>query len=303
LGRGKPARDFIAEAAVHEGHVDRLTTDQYEVLDMVERNPHIEIVGGAGSGKTWPTFHDDHQRVFGRRGRPAVDFTQVGLHENLRNTRQIATAFSELVTDQLTPRGGAGAPVRYIECAADAVLDAACDEAVNLLENGWEPLHVALLTTCHRHPVQVEQQRGGQDSYWSNFWTGHDMFYGTVMGFKGLERPAVVLAIDGFHDGIDPDEVLYCGMSRARDLLIVASPPVASPPPTGAHACGQPMTGTAPGRTSPRPTRVSQECQAECSPPSSTRPEARTPCQTHAAGQHRSLHSRKAVPRRAAGVV
>ncbi|MEI6621031.1 MAG: ATP-binding domain-containing protein [Actinomycetes bacterium] len=101
---------------------------------------------------------------------------------------------------------------------------------MNLLENGWEPLHVALLTTCHRHPVQVEQQRGGQDSYWSTFWTGHDMFYGTVMGFKGLERPAVVLAIDGFHDGIDPDEVLYCGMSRARDLLIVGGSRRPMPP-------------------------------------------------------------------------
>ncbi|MEI6621032.1 MAG: hypothetical protein WCP28_03925 [Actinomycetes bacterium] len=56
LGRGKPARDFVAEAAVHEGHVDRLTTDQYTVLDLVERNRHIEVVGGAGSGKTWLAF-------------------------------------------------------------------------------------------------------------------------------------------------------------------------------------------------------------------------------------------------------
>ena len=30
-----------------------------------------------------------------------------------------------------------------------------------------------------------------------------------------------VVAVSGFHDGIDPRSVLYAGMSRARDLLVV----------------------------------------------------------------------------------
>jgi hypothetical protein len=42
----------------------------------------------------------------------------------------------------------------------------------------------------------------------------------TVMGFKGLERPVVVLAVDGFHDGVARD-VLYTGLSRARNQLVV----------------------------------------------------------------------------------
>ena len=40
------------------------------------------------------------------------------------------------------------------------------------------------------------------------------------MGFKGLERPVIVLAVDGFHDGV-AREVMYTGLSRARDQLIV----------------------------------------------------------------------------------
>jgi ATP-dependent exoDNAse (exonuclease V) alpha subunit len=32
-----------------------------------------------------------------------------------------------------------------------------------------------------------------------------------------------VLAVDGFHDGVDPKDVLYVGMSRARDKLIVVA--------------------------------------------------------------------------------
>ena len=47
-----------------------------------------------------------------------------------------------------------------------------------------------------------------------------EVFYGTVMGFKGLERPVVVLAVDGFHDGVARD-VMYAGLSRARDRLVV----------------------------------------------------------------------------------
>ena len=38
------------------------------------------------------------------------------------------------------------------------------------------------------------------------------------------EVPALVLAVDGFHDDLDPRGVLYTGMSRARDLLIVVAP-------------------------------------------------------------------------------
>ena len=39
--------------------------------------------------------------------------------------------------------------------------------------------------------------------------------------FKGLERPVVVLAVNGFHDGVAPESLLYAGMGRATVLLIV----------------------------------------------------------------------------------
>jgi ATP-dependent exoDNAse (exonuclease V) alpha subunit len=46
-----------------------------------------------------------------------------------------------------------------------------------------------------------------------------------VGGFKGLERPVVVLAIDGFHKDTEKDDVLYVGISRARDKLVVVAIP------------------------------------------------------------------------------
>ncbi|MGI8626456.1 MAG: ATP-binding domain-containing protein [Geodermatophilaceae bacterium] len=57
--------------------------------------------------------------------------------------------------------------------------------------------------------------------YWRSFWEEEYPFYGHVLGFKGPERPAVVLAINGFRDEERAREMLYVGLSRARDLLVV----------------------------------------------------------------------------------
>jgi hypothetical protein len=35
----------------------------------------------------------------------------------------------------------------------------------------------------------------GVDAYWEDFFGGEDVFYGHVLGFKGLERPVIVLAV------------------------------------------------------------------------------------------------------------
>ena len=49
--------------------------------------------------------------------------------------------------------------------------------------------------------MQAEQvERLGTDGYWASFWDDEPAFYGTVLGFKGLERPVVALAVDGFRD-------------------------------------------------------------------------------------------------------
>ncbi len=42
-----------------------------------------------------------------------------------------------------------------------------------------------------------------------------------MLGFKGLERSVVVLAVNGFKDVERAKEMLYVGLSRARTLLLV----------------------------------------------------------------------------------
>ena len=51
------------------------------------------------------------------------------------------------------------------------------------------------------------------------------MFYGHVLGFKGLERRAVVLAVNESEAFERSRERLYVGLSRARDQLVVCGDP------------------------------------------------------------------------------
>jgi hypothetical protein len=120
-------------------------------------------------------------------------------------------------------RGRPGVPVRFVHCSSDDAIGAADDVADAVLEEGWPPAPevVALLTTHRRHPVQKERQEEGQDAYWETYWQDDDPFYGHVLGFKGLEQPAVVLAVNGFRDEARAREMLYVGLSRARDILVV----------------------------------------------------------------------------------
>jgi len=90
---------------------------------------------------------------------------------------------------------------------------------------GWRPEDVALLTTGSRHPEQVERQADGHEAYWDSFWDTGQVFYGHVLGFKGLERAAVVLALNSAVDAPRLRERVYVGLSRARDELVVCGDP------------------------------------------------------------------------------
>ncbi len=192
-------------------------------------------------------FRDDEQAVFnGRSGRPELALVPLVLDENLRNAHQVVETFAPLISAQIQTRAGDGYPVEYVDCSADQVIAQADDVVESLVQDrGWLPEHVALLTTAHRHPVHVE--RGTDKSlYWADLWSTDDVFYSTVSGFKGLERPVIVLAVDGFHDGVPPRGVMYAGMSRARELLIVVGPSGILKPAIGDRTMRRLHRGTIP---------------------------------------------------------
>lgn len=54
-----------------------------------------------------------------------------------------------------------------------------------LLDEGWRPEDVALLTIGSRHPEQ-ERQAAGNRVYWDSFWDAEQVFCGHVLGSSDL---------------------------------------------------------------------------------------------------------------------
>lgn len=168
-------------------------------------------------------FRDDAQALFANRlARPSVSMARIDLDANRRNGRQIVEAFAPLCDRRMEVLGGEGLPVRIVFAEADQIIGSADDAVMQLIEQeGWLPEHVALLTTKGRHPEHAERQDSDKERYWQSFLTDDSEFYGTVAGFKGLERPAIVIAINGFHDHAQKRDVMYTAMSRAIDLVVL----------------------------------------------------------------------------------
>ena len=170
-------------------------------------------------------FTDEGQRVFDRQGTPPVPMVPLILDQNIRNTRQIASAFQPLVDHPMRFLGGDGPEVRFVACTAAEALDVGDDQVEALLEEGWRYEDVALLTTGSRHPEQKNRQEAGNEDYWDSFWDNEQVFYGHVLGFKGLERRAIVLVVNDKYALDRAPERLYVGLSRARDQLVVCGDP------------------------------------------------------------------------------
>ncbi len=170
-------------------------------------------------------FSDEGQRVFNRHGSPPVPLVPLILDHNLRNTRQIANAFQPLVDHPMRFMGGEGPAVTFVACDRHEALNAGDDQIDLLLDEGWRPEDVALLTTGSRHPEQAERQKEGSKAYWDTFWDTDQVFYGHVLGFKGLERRCVVLVVNEQGKFERSRERLYVGLSGARDQLVVCGDP------------------------------------------------------------------------------
>ncbi len=171
-------------------------------------------------------YSDERQRVFARFGRPPIALVPLVLDHNLRNTVQIAESFVPLAPASMVLRGGEGPAVEFIAVPTRDALGVADDQVDRLLDEGWQPRDIALLTVGERHPVQAERQESlGFDAYWNDFWSNDDVFYSHVLGFKGMERRAVVLCLNEEGTRDRSRERLYVGLSRATDRLIVVGDP------------------------------------------------------------------------------
>lgn len=204
---------------------DALVVD--EAQDFADRwwTPMVRCLKDEEDGGLY-AYSDENQRVFARFGRPPFPLVPLVLDHNLRNTKQIAEVFTPLAPMRMYARGGDGPEVTVVPCPAEDALDVADDQIDPLIDEGWRPEDIMLLTTGTRHPEQVALQESvGQEGYWATFWDADLVFYGHVLGCKGLERRAVVLCVNESVVRERSRERLYVGLSRATDKLVVVGDP------------------------------------------------------------------------------
>lgn len=212
-------------AQLEPGHrYDSIVVDEAQDFADAWWDPLLAALKDEESGGLY-VFSDEGQRVFSRHGSPPVPLVPLILDHNVRNTKQIANAFQPLVDHPMRFLGGDGPAVKFVACSRDDAMDVGDDEVELLLEEGWRPEDVALLTTGSRHPEQKERQAAGNAAYWDSFWDAEQVFYGHVLGFKGLERRAIVLVVNEQSAFERSRERLYVGLSRARDQLVVCGDP------------------------------------------------------------------------------
>jgi hypothetical protein len=220
-----PARMLELAATLPDGRrFDSIVIDEAQDFADSWWDPILAALRDPDTGGIY-LYSDEGQRVFDRTGTPPVPLVPLILDHNIRNTRQIATAFGPLVDHPMRFLGGEGPEVRFVACERDQAHEVGDDQVDVLLDAGWRPEDVALLTTGSRHQGQKNRQAEGNAAYWDSFWDVDQVFYGHVLGFKGLERRAVVLVVDDEKVVERSSERLYVGLSRAREQLVVCGDP------------------------------------------------------------------------------
>lgn len=215
----------VASGLAHDQKFDAVIVDEAQDFADDWWTPLLRSLRDEETGGLY-AYSDERQRVFARFGRPPVQLIPLVLDHNLRNTRQIAQTFVPLAPTGMELRGGDGPLVTFVPASRDQALTVADEQVDVLFDEGWGAGDIALITLGQRHPVQAERQASlGQQCYWERFWDTDDIFYGHVLGFKGMERRAVVLCVNEHGSRDRASERLYVGLSRATDRLIVVGDP------------------------------------------------------------------------------
>jgi superfamily I DNA/RNA helicase len=172
-------------------------------------------------------FYDDNQRLYGGESTFPITDEPYHLSQNRRNTRNIHEAVmmfyqSSVVPECIGPEGrkphslqtGPGAnEKREVERFIDNLVN---DEKVN-------PGDIAVLT--RRARGRSEWGNPVRHPSWSTTWDlaecADKVLVSTIHGFKGLERPVVIVCELQGVDVVTDVELLYVAFSRAREYLVV----------------------------------------------------------------------------------
>jgi hypothetical protein len=167
-------------------------------------------------------FGDIRQGIFRQATDIPLQESKLHLDKNLRNSLPIAELAALCVEEPLQLSGLDGPPVTWVESTTLCAEDAANKEVLRLIQAGWNPADICVLTTGSRHETQRKEGDGALSRpYWKKYFEEEATYHCTTSGFKGLERRVVVLAMNGWKEEGRKKDILYTAVTRARDVLVI----------------------------------------------------------------------------------
>jgi superfamily I DNA/RNA helicase len=166
-------------------------------------------------------FRDDFQNLYdGSELASLLGVPPMPLCENIRNTKKIF-AVGNRFRDGPTQRclGPTGEEVRWVEASSDRLMRVVERELNRLVDTeGIRPEDIAVLTGCAVDASPFGAHEIGRHRCApADEPTASHITLDSVMRFKGLDRPVVVLC--GMANA--SDELAYVGLTRAKSLLVV----------------------------------------------------------------------------------
>lgn len=167
-------------------------------------------------------FRDDFQNIYGGAdASAAVDTTPLELSENVRNTQHIFAAGNRFrIGREQRCLGPKGVPVSWVPSTPDRTARAVEREVSRLLTaEGVAPCDIAVLCGCGADAsiLRAAPLLAGRPWAPADEPADDRIILDSIMRFKGLDRPVVVLCeIDAANA-----EIAYVGLTRAKSHLVV----------------------------------------------------------------------------------
>ena len=205
----------------NERKFDTVVIDEAQDFHADWWNVVISALKDQDAGRIY-AFGDIRQGIFRQATDIPLKESKLHLDKNLRNSLPIAQLAALCVEEPLELIGLDGPPVAWVESTTDGAEKAADWEVEKLIGQGWNPSDICVLTTGSRHDMQRTFGDGAMSRiYWRGFFDEESTYHCTTGGFKGLERRAVVIAMNGWKEPDRKKDILYTAVTRARDLLII----------------------------------------------------------------------------------
>jgi hypothetical protein len=172
-------------------------------------------------------FYDDNQKLYRRTNAFPAGLLEIPLRDNLRNTRRISALTAQFYQGPpMRALGPEGQDVERIVIHDASEIERQVSRVLHRLikENSVAPADIAVLMGSGRTcPLRRGQRIGAFETTTDQAAEPSKVLLETVRRFKGLERPVVILtAIDDLPAG-EETALLYCGLSRARALLVIVA--------------------------------------------------------------------------------